>query len=199
MVHLFRRFQQPLLIIITIVVIISFVAFYNSSRFMDRQGGEHVGAIYGTPVTLAQAQKIMRRFEVAEDLRLVDLLRALAIRQENAKENFLWNSFVLRHESAQLGIEPTEDEIVSAIQTMPVFQTRGAYDSNIYNNFVLDALSKRGMSGADLEDIVRDDLRVKRIRTLLESTAPPSRAELRTAFEGMYQKGRCLRHPLQNR
>jgi len=53
---------------------------------------------------------------------------------------------------------------------------------------VLDALSKRGMSGADLEDIVRDDLRVKRIRTLLESTAPPSESELRTAFEGMYQK-----------
>lgn len=188
MVHLFRRFQQPLLIMITFVVIISFVAFYNSSRFMDRQGGEHVGSIYGIPVTISQAQKIIRKFEVADELQLVDLLRALAIRKDNAKENFLWNTFVLRHESAQLGIEPTEDEIVTAIQALPVFQTRGAYNSNIYNNFVFDALSKRGMSGADLEDIIRDDLRVKRIRTLLESTAPPSEAELRAAFEGMYQK-----------
>jgi peptidyl-prolyl cis-trans isomerase D len=188
MVHLFRRFQQPLLIMITIIVIISFVALYNTSRFMDRQGGDHVGSIYGAPVTVTQAQKIVRKFEVADELHLKDLLQALAIRRENAKENFLWNTFVLRHESEQLGIEPTEDEVVTAIQALPVFQTRGAYDSNIYNNFVLDALSKRGMSGADLEDIVRDDLRVKRIRTLLESTAPPSESELRTAFEGMYQK-----------
>jgi peptidyl-prolyl cis-trans isomerase D len=188
MVHLFRRFQQPLLIMITILVIISFVALYNTSRFMDRQGGDHVGSIYGAPVTVTQAQKIVRKFEVADELHLKDLLQALAIRRENAKENFLWNTFVLRHESEQLGIEPTEDEVVTAIQALPVFQTRGAYDSNIYNNFVLDALSKRGMSGADLEDIVRDDLRVKRIRTLLESTAPPSESELRTAFEGMYQK-----------
>jgi peptidyl-prolyl cis-trans isomerase D len=189
MVHLFRRFQQPMMILITIFAIISFVAFYNSPRFMDRQSGDHVGSAYGLPVTLSQAQKIMRRFEVAQELNLGDLLVALAIRRDNtAKENFLWNTFVLRHESDQLGIQPTEDEIVAAIQSMPVFQTRGAYDSNIYNNFVFDALSKRGMSGADLEDIVRDDLCVKRIRTLLESTAPPSESELRTAFESMYQK-----------
>jgi parvulin-like peptidyl-prolyl isomerase len=188
MVHLFRRFQQPLMILITVIVIISFVALYNTSRFMDRQGGDRLGSIYGTPVTIAQAQKVIRKFDVAQDLRLVDLLRALAIRQENAKENFLWNTFVLKHESEQLGIDPTDSEVGDAIQAMPVFQTRGVYDSNIYNNFVLDALSKRGMSGVDLEDIVRDDLRVKKIRALLESTAPPSASELRTAFEGMYQK-----------
>lgn len=188
MVHLLRRFQQPLLIMITIIVIISFVAFYNSSRITDRQGGEHVGSIYGIPVTIGQAQKIVRKFEVAGELQLGGLLQALAIRKDTAKENFLWNTFVLRHESEQLGIEPTEDEIVTAIQALPVFQTRGVYDSNIYNNFVFDALSKRGMSGADLEDIIRDDLRVKRIRALLESTAPPSESELRAAYEGIYQK-----------
>ena len=43
-------------------------------------------------------------------------------------------------------------------------------------------------SGDDLEDIVRDDLRVKRIKMLLESTARRRpRAEIREAFEGMYQ------------
>jgi len=188
MVHLLRRFQQPLLIMITILVIISFVAFYNSARFMDRGSGDHVGSIYGMPVTVSQAQKIVRRFEVAEELRLNDLLQGLAITRNNAKDNFLWNTLVLWHESGVLGIEPTEDDIVSAIKDMPVFQTRGAYDSNVYNNYVLDALSRRGMSGGDLEDIIRDDLRVKKIRALLESTAPPSEAELREAFDGMYQK-----------
>jgi peptidyl-prolyl cis-trans isomerase D len=188
MVHLFRRFQQPLMILITILVIISFVALYNTSRFMDRTGGDHLGVIYGKPITVAQAQKVMRKFDVAEQLRLVDLLRGLAIRQENAKENFLWNNFVLKHESAQLGIEPTDDEVGAAIQAMPVFQTRGAYDSNIYNAYVANGLGRLGLSGVDLEDIIRDDLRVKKIRALLGSTAPPSESELRTAFEGMYQK-----------
>jgi peptidyl-prolyl cis-trans isomerase D len=190
MVHLFRRFQQPLLIMITVLTIIAFVLLYNtSSHFMDRQGGDHVGSIYGAPVTVVQAQKVLRKFDVAQELGLRDLLVGLAIRRDNAaKDNFLWNTFVLKHESAALGIEPTEDEIVSAIQAMPVFQTRGAYDSNIYNNFLFNELSKRGMGGDDMEDIVRDDLRVKRLRALLESTAPPSEAEIRTAFKGMYQK-----------
>jgi hypothetical protein len=77
MVHLLRRFQQPLLIMITVFVIISFVAFYNtSSRFMDRQGGEHAGSIYGAPVTMSQAQKVVRKFEVAQQLGLGDLLLA---------------------------------------------------------------------------------------------------------------------------
>lgn len=187
MVHLFRRYQQPLMILITILTIISFVALFNMNRVTDRGGTDQVGSIYGKSVTMAQAQKIMRKFEVAQELRLGELLQALAIRQENARQNFLWNTFVLKHESAQLGIEPTDAEVEDAVQAMPVFQTRGAYDSLRYASFV-GAMGKQGMAGDDLLDIVRDDLRVKKLRALLESTAPPSQPELRTAFEGMYQK-----------
>jgi len=188
MVHIFRRYQQPMMILITIFTIISFVAFYKTGSLMDRGSGDQVGTIYGMQVTLSQAQKIMRKFELAQELNLGELLMALAVRRDNAaKENFLWNTFVLRHESTQLGIEPTDAEVEAAIQAMPVFQTRGVYDSLRYAAFV-GGMGRLGMSGDDLVDIVRDDLRVKKLRVLLESTAPPSPAELRTAFEGMYQK-----------
>jgi peptidyl-prolyl cis-trans isomerase D len=187
MVHLFRRFQQPLMILITFLTIISFVVLFNMNHMTERGSGDHVGSIYGTPVTMAQAQKIMRKFELAQELNLGELLMALALRKDSqAKENFLWNTFVLRHEAAQLGIDPTEEEAGDAIQKMPVFQTNGVYDSARYAAIVA-GMGRLGMAGDDLVDIVRDDLRVKKLRALLESTAPPSQAELRTAFEGMYQ------------
>jgi parvulin-like peptidyl-prolyl isomerase len=155
---------------------------------MDRAGGDRVGVVYGKPVTVIQAQKIMRKFELAEELDLRFLLAGLAIRRDNsAKENFLWNTFVLRHESQKLGIDPTEDEIVAAMRAMPVLQTRGVYDSRIYAS-VLDNIGRLGMSADDLTELIGDDLRVKRIRQILGATAPPSLAELREEFAMRYQK-----------
>src|SRR6218665_3238441 len=140
MVNLLRRFQQPLMIFVTVLIIISFTWFYSRNDFVDHSGSGHVAMIYGKPVSFAQTQKIGRKFELCQDLGLMDLLRSLAIRQEDAKENFLWNSFVLKHESEKLGIQPTDEELEAAIKAMPVFQTNGAYDSSKYARIVELAL-----------------------------------------------------------
>ena len=51
------------------------------------------------------------------------------------EENYIWNSYVLRHEADELGIAAT-DEIVEAVQKIPALTTNGVYDSNKYNQFV---------------------------------------------------------------
>jgi peptidyl-prolyl cis-trans isomerase D len=188
MVKLIRRFQQPLMLIITVLVIISFAWLYNTNSFMDKGGADKVGTIYGHPVTFAQAQKIGRKFELSQDLGLRELYESLAVRRQDAKENFIWNSYVLQHEAAQLGIEPTADEIVAAIQAMPVFQTNGAYDSAKYNLIVQVALAPRGFTGADMEDLVRDDLRLKRIKALLGATVAPADSEVRAAYAQLNER-----------
>ena len=197
MVHLIRRYQQQMMIVVTILVIISIVAFYNSSRFMDRTGGNNVGVIYGRPVTMAQAQKLVQKFELAKTfgpyLSVRDLLVSLAANatsEQGAKENFIWNSLVLKHEAEVLGVQPTEDEVLTVIQAMPLFQTRGAYDSNLYNDFISGGLNPRmqgglgrfGLQPKDLEEMVADDLRVKKIKQVLGATTPPSASDVRDVF-----------------
>src|SRR5436190_24380679 len=104
MVSILRRYQQPLMIGITIVIIISF-SYWGASRsdFGDRSNSGKVATIYGKPVTFAQTQKTARKFDLAQQLGMDDLLQSLAGREQGAfRENFMWNSFVLRHEAEKL-------------------------------------------------------------------------------------------------
>jgi peptidyl-prolyl cis-trans isomerase D len=187
MVRLIRRFQQPLMIAVTLLIIVAFTWLYNDTQ-LDKLSSSKLATIYGREVTFAQTQRIGRKFELSRDLGLMELLRSLAVRQEDAQDNFIWNSLVLKHESAALGIEPTADEVVTAIQAMPVFQTNGAYDSSKYNMIVQAALAPRGFTPDDMEDLIRDDLRLRKIKELLGATVAPSESELRDAFAQASQK-----------
>jgi len=175
------------MIFVTVLIIIAFTWLYNNTQ-MDKIGTGHVATIYGREVTFAQTQRVGRKFDLCQDLGLMDLLRSLAIRQQDAKENFIWNSLVLKHESGKLAIDPTADEVVAAIQAMPVFQTNGAYDSSKYNMISQIALAPRGFTADDMEDLIRDDLRLKKIKALLGATVAPSESELRDAFAQASQK-----------
>ncbi len=201
MVHTIRRFQQPLLIAITILVIISFVWLYNDySTRPGRTGSDFVAQIYDRKVSRTELQRGMQRFQLCRDLQLIELLESLAGRDtvmamfmgrggsERGAENFIWNGLVLRHEAESLGIDPSDDEVVTAIQALPVFQTNGTYDSAKYAVFSQQAMGPRGASQQQLEDLIRDDLRLDGVKALLGSTVEATPAELRQLFERRSQK-----------
>ena len=188
MVHLLRRFQQPLMIAVTLLVIVSFTWFYSRNDFLDKAGAGQFATIYGRSVSFTQAQRVGRKFDLCQDLGLFELLQSLAIRRQDAKENFIWNSMVLQHESERLGIEATDDEVFAATQAMAIFQTNGAYDSSKYNMIVQGALSPRGFTPDDMTELIRDDLRLKKIKALLGATVAPSENEARQAFAELNQK-----------
>ena len=68
MVNLFRRFQQPLMILITVMVIISFTWFYSRSDFMDQGAASRIGSIYGKSFSQAQFMREGRKFDLAQGL-----------------------------------------------------------------------------------------------------------------------------------
>ncbi|MGB8355737.1 MAG: peptidyl-prolyl cis-trans isomerase, partial [Chthoniobacteraceae bacterium] len=122
-------------------------------------------------------------------LQLVDLENALvgrAMSQGEALTNFILNSQVVRHEADRLQIKPTEEEVKTAIMALPRFQTGGAFDSGKYSNFIEDVMAPYGFTATQLEDLVRDDLRVKKIKALLNTTFVASPA----SFREFYVRGR---------
>jgi len=192
MINLIRKNQQFLMILITLLVIISFVWFYNGSRTNTPVvGTKYVARIYDRPISQTEADSGARRLAVANVLQLTDLENSLVGRPaslQEAQSNFILNSLVVAHEAQRLQIVPTDEEVKTAIMAIPRFQTNGAFDSGKYTNFVEDVMASYGFTSVQLEDLMRDDLRVKKIKELLNTTVVISPAAFRTLYEHDRQK-----------
>ncbi len=192
MVNIFRRFQQPLLIVLTVFVIIAFVILYGGpGTRLDRLGSDRVATIYGRNVQPVEYTTIGRQFEICRMLGMFDLIIPLA---QNARamsevtENYIWNTIVLRTQARKLGIEPTETQVAEAIQNLPAFQNNGQYDHARYSQAVQSVLAPRGMGSAQLEEIIRDSLRIQVLKDLLGAGYAPAPDELEAAYVRQYQK-----------
>lgn len=192
MVNIFRRFQQPLLIILTVFVIIAFVVLYGGpGTRLDKLGSDRVATIYDRGVQPAEYSSIGRQFEICRMLGMFDLVIPLA---QNARsmadvtDNYIWNTFVLRHEALKMGIQPTELQVTEAIQRMPAFQTAGQYDHSRYAQALQTVFAPRGMNSSHLEELVRDSIRMQAIRDMLSAGYGPSPDELEKAYSKQFQK-----------
>jgi peptidyl-prolyl cis-trans isomerase D len=178
------------MLLVTVLVIISFVWFYNYNKDPYANTAT-VGVIYGRRVTMVEFKRGLRLFDVARNLMLFDLLQTLvgqAQSLEQARENFVWNSLVIQHAADQLAITATDEEVIADIQKLPAFQTSGVYDSSKYNMFIERVLAPNGMTALQLEDLVRDHLRLQKLKGLLGTSVTATPAEVRDAFERLHTK-----------
>ena len=80
------------MILVTLLVIVSFIWLYNDTQF-NKLGTEQLGKIYGRTISMAEVQRVGRKFDVCQDLAMrnmfqglpVDLLRGLAVSQQGAR------------------------------------------------------------------------------------------------------------------
>jgi peptidyl-prolyl cis-trans isomerase D len=192
MINLLRRFQQPVLITLTVVVIVAFVILYGGpGTRLDRLGSNSIASIYGRDVKQAEVNAIGRQFQVCQWLGMFDVLIHLsgnARSMQDAMENYVWNTLVLRHQASKLGIFPTDLEVTEYIKALPKFQTAGAYDHGRYTMALQGVLSPNGMNALHLEEIVRDALRLNAIRSTLSASFSPAPDELRETYAAQFQK-----------
>lgn len=192
MINLLRRFQQPLLITLTVFVIIAFVILYGGpGTRLDRLGSDSVGTIYGRNVPSVEYGAIGRQFEICRALGMFDVIIPLsgnARSMQDAVENYVWNTLVLRQQARKLGIIPTENEITDTIKAMPAFKSNGQYDHSRYLMALQSLLAPRGMNAMHLEELVRDALRLQALRNVFAASSAPARDELEQSYKQQYQK-----------
>ncbi len=201
MVNLIRRFQQPLLIALTIIIIIAFVVLYNLPSTQAHGPRTELFQIYGRGVTQAELSRTGRRLELCQELGLFEMLMSLVgnVRSRNdAAENFIWNTLILRHEAEQLGImsaNPSKGEqedlsllLAERIKELPAFQTNGAFDVLKYTQFLQTSLAPRGFSAGELDEVVADSLRLEKLKEVLGSTVAATPSEIRSSFQERSQK-----------
>jgi len=183
-----RKNQQWLMALVTIVIIVAFVFLYNQTD-LEKLGSSSMGSAYGKKVTSLDFSKASRQFEIARELQLFELLQTLAVgpSREPAEEYF-WNTQVLRNQAALLQIEPSDDAVAQRIKELPAFQKDGQFDLATYQQFVTVALTPRGFTTNQLEELIRDELRLKTLHDLVSSASVVPEGEVREAFANAYRK-----------
>ena len=142
--------------------------------------------IYGRNVMQVDIERALRNYQLALALGQLQLVQDLAGRartEDEAAENFIWNLMVLQHEAAALGVEPGMQTVVDRIKTMPVFQSGKAFDPVKYSAFVQEQLAPRGFTERQLEQVVKDALRLEGIKSLVESPAAMLQDEIRPILD----------------
>jgi peptidyl-prolyl cis-trans isomerase D len=168
-----RKHQRWLMVLIAALTIIAFAFLYNTTE-MDRVGSNIVARIYGRDVMTVDIERAVRVYQLALALGQFELVRDLsgqAQTEDEAANNFIWNLMVLQHESKVLGVEPADAAVLARIKSLPVFQTEGVFDPLKYADFMQQQLAPRGFTERQLEDVIKDSLRLEAIKPLVQSPA----------------------------
>ena len=190
MVNLLRKYQQSLMLVITVLVIAAFVLLYNHTKF-DQMGSDDAVLMYGKPVSRIDIERVALRYRVAMYLGMRNLINGLTgggYDQNQAIENFILNSIILDHEAKVLGVDATQTEIYDAIKQLPAFQTNGAFDPVKYQIDLNTRFAELSFDQSKLEDLVRDDIRLQKLNNLVGSTVDVSKDEFRALWLQNYQK-----------
>lgn len=168
-----RKHQRWLMTLIAALTIIAFAWLYNTTD-LERVGTNIVAKIYGRDVVQVDVERAVRNYQLALALGQLDLVRDLSGQAQTEDEgvsNFIWNLMVLQHESAALGVAPSNQAVVERIKSLPVFQTEGNFDPLKYAEFTQEQLAPRGFTERQLEDVIRDSLRLEELKKLVQSPA----------------------------
>lgn len=183
MLNTLRKNHQFLMTIIVVITIAGFIALYirgNPSQF----GTNDVVSLYGRVVQRAEIDRVSRGYQLALNLSLTDFVRDLGGLDANeglAMSNYILNLFVVQHQAEVLGISPTDDAVATAIKSLAPLQTDGVFDPVKYAAFVQERLTPNGLTERQLEDVVRDSLKVQALHRIITSPVAIAEGEVRVS------------------
>ncbi|MDH4469636.1 MAG: SurA N-terminal domain-containing protein [Verrucomicrobiae bacterium] len=188
MLSVIRKNQHFLTFFIVLFTIVSFIWLYNRTN-LSQIGVNDVATVYGHVIQKSECEREIRDYRLAVALGLTEFVNDLggfAENEEVALTSFVFNTLVIQHEAPKLSIVPTDENIATVIQSFPMFQTDGSFDSSKYALFLQEQLIPRGFTEHHLEEVVRDSLYFKKLYQLITAPVIVSEAQVREAAQ-IYQ------------
>ncbi len=185
MVNLMRSNQRWLMIVVSVLVLISFLWYFSNNTRLERLGGDRAGTIYGKPLTVSELQRADRQLITAGDLGLSHVFAPEFT--QGGINDALVDEYVMQHQAEAFGISVSEEDANEAAQKLAVFRgPDGNFDNNRKNEFVAEKVSPRGLTEGQVVDLVGRDLQFAKLRQLVESTVVVTPTEVRTRYEQSY-------------
>ncbi|MFV0337076.1 MAG: peptidyl-prolyl cis-trans isomerase [Chthoniobacterales bacterium] len=185
MITIIRKNQRWLLLVVAFITIIAFGWFYTTRP--TEGGTNEVAKMYGRTLFRSDVDRELKTYRLALGLGMTPLVAELtrtAQSEEAAMTDFVLNLNILRHEAERLWIEPTDKQIADAIRGLPALQGPNGFDSNKYNQLLQTAFAPQGLTELHLQNMVRDYLKLMKVRELVVSPAKVNDADVKAAFRG---------------
>jgi hypothetical protein len=191
MMKLLRRHRDWLMIVIAILAI-PFVFYFVQRPDYGAIGRDHFARIYDRNVSMLEAQQFARLLSLAQTLGMSDFVGTLTagagLDQNQAAVQFIVNLLVLRHEADRLGLRPSASEVADVVRKLPAFQGESGFDINKFNDLVQNGLAPLGLAEDHIEQLVRDQICLNEIQTLLAAGVSVPKSELDENFQRGYDK-----------
>ncbi len=168
---------------VAVLTIVAFIFLYNT-RQLDELAATRSPTIYGQSLNPGTIDRQVKNYQLTLALGQFDLVQKLGgagADESSALTEFVWNLLILQHQARVLGVQPTDDEVAARIKALPVFQTGGQFDPLKYSAFVREQLTPRGFTERQLEEVMRDSLRLEKISAIVEAPAAAGEMEIREA------------------
>ena len=168
------------MLVVAVLTIVAFIFLYNTTQ-LDELATIENPTIYGKALTPLAIDRQVKNYQLTLALGQFELLQKLggtAPDEDRALTEFVWNLLVLQHQSRELGIEPTDDQVANRIKQVPIFQAGGQFDPLKYGQFVSEQLAPRGFTERQLEEVIRDSLRLEALSKTVEAPAAISEGEM---------------------
>lgn len=179
MIQVLRKNQRAFMLVVAVLTIVAFAFLYNTVS-IDELSAIRNPTIYGKPLKPVDIERQVKNYQLTMALGQYDLIGKLgggASDRDVALTEFVWNLLVLQHEAEAMGIQPTDDQIADRIMALPNFQTEGRFDPTKYASFVASQLAPRGFNERQLEEVMRDALRLEAIESIVGAPAAVGSAE----------------------
>jgi len=180
MLHIFRKRQRPILWIILVVVIITFIWFYGRGGkvFSDSRQAEQVGRI---------GEKVVTQEDLNWAIRGVMIyLRAFAgyppelMPNPEVLEQQAWRRIVEINQAKKDGITVSKDEIRRTIERI-IFGKPGTFDPAVYENFVRKIAGT--MPLREFEDHIGEEIIIDKVKRYLSSSAIITADGMKQAYD----------------
>jgi peptidyl-prolyl cis-trans isomerase D len=189
MIKTLRKHRNWLMIVIAILALPFCLYFVKSDTSLIRS--DEFAKMYGRKVTMTEARRDARLFQLSRLLGMSDLGDALAPgsgADDQKAVTFIVNLIVLRHEAERLGIQPAESEIVEAVKNFPAVQGASGFDPAKYDDVERSILPSLGFTDEQLRELARDELCLKRIKEVVASGVSFPESESKSNYEQLYGK-----------
>ena len=183
MLTVIRKNQQVLMLVIAILTIVSFIWFYNRTN-LSQVGSNDAAVVYGHVVQRAEIDSLARSYRLALALGLTDFVRDLGGMGENEEtslNDYIINLMLVRHQAPEFGIRPSDDDVAAMIKSLSILQTGGVFDPAKYASFLQEQLAPLGFTERQLEEIVRDSIRLKELKAVVVSPVAIGESQVRDA------------------
>ena len=189
MITLLRKHRHWLMIVIAILALPFCIYFVKTDYSAIRP--DDFARIYNRTISLVEARRDARLLDLARALGMSSFgqdLSAGAKSEAEAYVPFILNLIILRHEAARLGIRPTSSEIADVVRNLEAFRGPSGFDLQKYNNFTQDFLAPNGLGEEQIEELVRDELCLNRIKQLVAAGASLPENESKANYDEAYSK-----------